>query len=175
MKKYHSKYAVGASVAGLGLAGFLFLGEVPEVQAKKPVDAVQAEQERQELLKAVFMGDALWHDGSLGSNGLACGNCHPDGSASNPHTWPKYQTNLGKVGTLREMINWCIMVPLEGKALPMESDKMIAMEAYATYMHNGVAIALGKDEQHGANPVKGGGAGYPLPAGLTDMDAAGGE
>ena len=31
--------------------------------------------------------------------------------------------------------------------------------------------ALGKDEQHGANPVKGGGAGYPLPDGVTDMDA----
>jgi len=149
----------------------MLLGSPVDVQAKKPVGAVQAEQERQELLKAVEKGDALWHDGSLGTNGLACGNCHPDGSASNPHTWPKYQTNLGRVGTLREMINWCIMVPLEGKALPLDSDKMVAMEAYSTYMHNGVAIALGKDEQHGANPVKGGGVGYPLPDGVTEMDA----
>jgi thiosulfate dehydrogenase len=171
MKKHKSMYAIGASVTGLSLAGFMLLGGAQDVQAKKPVSPAQAEQERQELLKAVEKGDGLWHDGSLGTNGLACGNCHPDGSASNPHTWPKYQTNLGKVGTLREMINWCIMVPLEGKALPLDSDKMVAMEAYATYMHNGVAIALGKDEQHGANPVKGGGAGYPLPDGVTDMDA----
>jgi thiosulfate dehydrogenase len=162
-------YSLGASAAGLGLAGFMLLGGAPDVQAKKPFSAEEAHEQRQALLKAVEMGDALWHDGSLGTNGLACANCHPDGAASNPHTWPKYQTNLGKVGTLRDMINWCIMVPLEGKALPLDSDKMIAMEAYATYTHNGIPIALGKDEQNGANPASG--AGYPLPDGTTIMDA----
>jgi thiosulfate dehydrogenase len=142
---------VGAAAAAV------FVGAV---QAKDPRTAAQAEDEWNALMAAVAKGDALWHDGKLGSNGLACGNCHPDGSATNPHTWPKFQTNLGKVGTLRDMINWCITVPMQGKPLALDSNDMVAMEAYATYMHQGVAIDLAKDEQHGAVPVKSG-PGYP--------------
>lgn len=129
-------------------------------QAKDPRTASQADDEWNYLMAAVAKGDGLWHDGKLGSNGLACGNCHPDGSATNPHTWPKYQTNLGKVGTLRDMINWCITVPMQGKPLALDSENMVAMEAYATYMHQGVKISLGKDEQSGGVPVKSG-PGYP--------------
>lgn len=129
-------------------------------QAKEPRTPVQVEDEWNALMAAVKKGDDLWHNGKVGTNGLACGNCHPDGSATNPHTWPKYQTNLGKVGTLRDMINWCIAVPLQGKPLALDSDDMIAMEAYATFTHRGVAIAPAADEQHGAVPVKSG-PGYP--------------
>ena len=128
--------------------------------AKKPFSSAEAEDQFNMLMASVKRGDDLWHNSKLGSNGLACGNCHPDGSASNVHTWPKYQTNLGKVGTLREMINWCIAVPMLGKPLALDSDDMIAMEAYATYTHRGVAIAPAKDEQHGAVPVISG-PGYP--------------
>ncbi len=134
---------------------------VSMVQAKPPRTDKQMMAEDQMLMKAVKMGDDLWHNPKLGTNGLACGNCHPDGSASNPHTWPKFQTNLGKVGTLREMINWCIAVPMQGKPLKPDSEEMIAMEAYATYTHRGVAIEPGKDEQHGAVPVAAG-PGYPM-------------
>lgn len=130
------------------------------IQAKEPRSPIQAEDEWNALMSAVQKGDDLWHNGALGTNGLACGNCHPDGSASNPHTWPKFQTNLGKVGTLREMINWCIAVPLQGKPLALDSEDMIAMEAYATFTHRGVAIAPAADEQHGAVPVISG-PGYP--------------
>lgn len=138
----------------------LVMFTVSTVNAKPPRSKQQVKQETAALLKAVAKGDALWHDPKLGTNGLACGNCHPDGSASNPHTFPKFQTNLGKVGTLREMINWCITVPMQGSLLAYDSEEMIAMEAYATYTHRGVSIAPAKDEQHGAVPVKSG-PGYP--------------
>ncbi len=128
--------------------------------AKPPRSETQIAQERAALMTSVAKGDELWHSAKLGTNGLACANCHPDGSASNVHTWPKFQTNLGKVGTLREMINWCIAVPMQGRILESDSTEMIAMEAYATYTHRGVAIAPGKDEQHGAVPVISG-PGYP--------------
>lgn len=128
--------------------------------AKPPRSEAQAADERMMLLEAVKKGDDLWHNPKLGTNGLACGNCHPDGSASNPHTFPKYQSNLGKVGTLREMINWCISVPLQGSPLALDSADMTAMEAYSFYTHRGVAIAPAKDEQHGAVPVTSG-PGYP--------------
>jgi thiosulfate dehydrogenase len=129
-------------------------------QAKPPRSDEQVAQEHLMLMQAVAKGDALWHNPGLGTNGLACGNCHPDGSASNPNTFPKFQTNLGKVGTLREMINWCIAVPMQGKVLPLDSDDMIAMEAYSMYTHRGFAIDLGKDVQEGAVPVESG-PGYP--------------
>lgn len=145
------------AVVGCALS---MLGALGTLQAKEPLGSAKAEQQREMLLEFVARGDDLWHDSSLGSNGLACGNCHPDAAASNPHTWPKYQTNLGKVGTLRDMINWCIVVPMAGKPLALDSDDMIAMEAYATYMHRGVAIAPAKDEQHGGTIVISG-PGYP--------------
>jgi len=151
MKPSKISLIVGTAVAAL------FVGTV---QAKDPRTAAQVDDEWNALMSAVAKGDAMWHDGKMGSNGLACGNCHPDGSATNPHTWPKFQSNLGKVGTLRDMINWCITVPMQGKPLALDSDGMIAMEAYATYMHQGVKIDLAKDEQHGAVPVKSG-PGYP--------------
>ncbi|MGD8566656.1 MAG: cytochrome C [Gammaproteobacteria bacterium] len=150
-----------AILAGVATFAVVFtVIAVTAVQARPVRTEVQAAQERAWLLDAVAKGDALWHDASLGTNGLACGNCHPDGSASNPHTFPKWQQNLGKVGTLREMINWCITVPLQGKPLALDSEEMISMEAYATYTHRGVKLEPAKYEQHGAVPVENG-PGYP--------------
>lgn len=145
--------AVGACFLGTTIATGI-------AHAKTPFTKSDITTQTNMLMAAVKKGDDLWHNPKLGTNGLACGNCHPDGAASNPHTWPKYQTNLGKVGTLREMINWCIAVPMSGKPLALDSDDMIAMEAYAYYTHRGVALAPAKDEQHGAVPVKSG-PGYP--------------
>lgn len=146
-----------------GAVSALFAGSMLAagwVYAKPPLTADKAAEQHKMLMDAVAKGDGLWHDGKLGTNGLACGNCHPDGAASNPHTFPKFQSNLGKVGTLREMINWCIAVPMQGKPLALDSAEMTAMEAYATFTHRGVAIAPAKDEQHGAIPVVSG-PGYP--------------
>ena len=130
------------------------------VSGKEPPTPVEKVQQNQELMKSVNKGYQLWHSPSLGTNGLACGNCHPDASATNPHTWPKYQTNLSKVSTMPEMFNWCIAVPLMGKTLSYDSDEMVALISYATYMHRGVAFAPGKDEQYGGVPVTSG-PGFP--------------
>lgn len=155
-----NKINISLSLVAVSITMLSVLVLISVAQAKTPFTAAQAEDQRNALLSMVAYGDELWHSGKLGKNGLACANCHPDGSASNPHTWPKFQTNLGKVGTLREMINWCIAVPMVGQPLAMDSKEMIAMEAYSFYTHRGVAIAPGKDEQHGAVPVKSG-PGYP--------------
>ena len=42
------------------------------------------------------------------------------------------------------MINWCIMNPLEGETLALDSPEMIAMEAYVYYERRGVELAPGK-------------------------------
>jgi len=155
--KHFTFAAIGAALAG---AAVLSIMMTEPALAKRPFTSAETQDHFNALMAAVAKGDALWHSAELGTNGLACGNCHPDGSAANPDTWPKFQTNLGKVATLRDMINWCIRIPLDGKALDPDSDDMIAMEAYATYMSRGIPLEPGKDYQSGADPVKSG-PGYP--------------
>lgn len=156
-QKHYTFTAIAAALAGATVISILM---TEPALAKKPFTAAEEADQRNALLAAVAKGDALWHSAKLGTNGLACANCHPDASAANPETWPKFQTNLGKVATLRDMINWCIRVPLDGKALDPDSDDMVAMEAYATYMSRGIPLSPGKDYQSGADPVKSG-PGYP--------------
>ena len=89
-------------------------------------------------------GRALWTDGTLGSNGVACAQCHPNAANTHPETYPKFQKQLGRVGQLWEMINWCIRNPLEGESLAADDPKMIALQAYAYKERRGVPLAPGK-------------------------------
>ncbi len=70
--------------------------------------------------------------------------CHPDASNTHPETYPKFQTQLKKVALLRDMINWCIENPLEGKTLAEDDPKMKALEAYIISTRKGEALAPGK-------------------------------
>jgi len=148
-----------AMAAALGILALTISGQA---QTKEPLDNA-ADFDR--LMEAVAYGDQLWHTGesggpsNLSTNGLGCANCHPDASATQPQSWPKYQTNLGKVGTMREMFNWCIQIVQRGKGLALDSKEMIAMEAYATYMNRGAALNPGLDMQ--TAPAVMSGPGYP--------------
>lgn len=148
-----------AMAATLGMVVLVISGPA---QSKEPLNHAA---DFDKLMEAVAYGDQLWHTGESGgssklsTNGLGCANCHPDGSATQPESWPKYQTNLGKVGTMREMFNWCIQVVQQGKGFAMDSKEMIAMEAYATYMNRGAALNPGMDKQ--TSPVVISGTGYP--------------
>ena len=135
-----------------------------QVQAKESLDDAS---DFDRLMAAVAYGDQLWHTGEggngkhkeLSTNGLGCANCHPDAAATQPESWPKYQTNLGKVGTMREMFNWCMQVVQQGKGYPLDSREMIAMEAYATYMNRGAALNPGMNKQTAPSVISG--PGYP--------------
>lgn len=130
-------------------------------QARKPFTQDELAAQYKELMDTVKQGDELWHSAKLGKNGLACANCHPDAAAANPHTFPKFQPNLGQVIPLRDMINWCIQVPLEGQALDANSKEMKALEAYAFYMHRGFKLKPGENtKQHPPVEVRSG-PGYP--------------
>ena len=97
-----------------------------------------------EYMTVVQKGRDLWTSPELGTNGVACAQCHPNAANTHPETYPKFQQQLGRVIALRDMINWCIQQPLEGKPLALDDPKLIAMEAYAMYERRGVAIAPGK-------------------------------
>ncbi len=97
-----------------------------------------------ELDKLIAEGDRLFHNDELSSNGVACAMCHPHASNTHPETYPKFQTQLKKVALLRDMVNWCIINPLEGDALPEDDPRMKAIEAYILSQRAGKTLESGK-------------------------------
>ena len=104
------------------------------------------DQERweKEYQTVVAKGRQLFTSGALGTNGVACAQCHPNAANTHPETYPKFQKQLGRVIALREMINWCLQQPLEGKPLALDDPQMVALEAYVTHERRGVPLAAGK-------------------------------
>ena len=97
-----------------------------------------------QYMNVVKQGRALWTDPALGTNGVACAQCHPNAASTHPETYPKFQKQLGKVAPIWEMVNWCIRNPLEGKELAADDAKMVALQAYIAYERRGVKLAPGK-------------------------------
>lgn len=112
-------------------------------QADEFTDAdVQRWMEQYEMVAT--QGRALWTSADLGTNGVACAQCHPNAANTHPETYPKFQKQLGRVGQLWEMVNWCIRNPLEGEDLAADDPDMIALQAYIYKERRGVPLAPGK-------------------------------
>jgi len=102
------------------------------------------ERWEKEYMSVVQTGRDLWVSADLGTNGVACAQCHPNAADTHPETYPKFQQQLGRVIALREMINWCLQNPLEGAPLQLDDPDMIAIEAYVMWERRGVELAPGK-------------------------------
>jgi len=102
------------------------------------------ERWQNEYMSVVSKGRDLWVSPDLGTNGVSCAQCHPNAANTHPETYPKFQQQLGRVVALRDMINWCILNPLEGDMLALDDPRMIAMEAYVVYERRGIKIDPGK-------------------------------
>jgi thiosulfate dehydrogenase len=158
--KANTKNVVMGLITPIALIGLLAANPA---LAREPFTKAELAAQEKALLAVVDHGRDLWHGTkpSMTTNGLACGNCHPDAAASNPQSFPKYQSNLGKVIPIRDMINWCIIVPQAGQALDVNGDDMIAMEAYATYMYRGIAIDPGLATKQTSAVIVKSGSGFP--------------
>ncbi|HKI83097.1 MAG TPA: cytochrome C [Candidatus Krumholzibacteria bacterium] len=99
---------------------------------------------QQEYMTVVARGRELWTSPDLGTNGVACAQCHPNAANTHPETYPKFQQQLGRVAPLRDMINWCLMNPLEGEPLKLDDPDLVAIETYVHYERRGVPMAPGK-------------------------------
>ena len=104
------------------------------------------------FMDQVKLGDALFHGDAtaeqqvgtqLSKTGMACAMCHPFASDMHPNEFPKFQEQMNKVVTLRDMINWCVEKPNEGVAIPLDSDAMKALEAYITWSNKGGKPGVG--------------------------------
>jgi len=128
--------AVAVVVVAVFAGGILILAdEFTEKDQKRWQD---------EFMSVVKKGRELWVSPELGTNGVACAQCHPNAANTHPETYPKFQQQLGRVIPLRDMINWCLQHPLEGEPLKLDDPRMVAIESYITYERRGVPLAPGK-------------------------------
>jgi hypothetical protein len=99
-----------------------------------------------EQKRVVEEGDKLFHDWKAlgGTIGISCDMCHPNASNTHAETYPKFQTQIKKVVSIREMINWCIENPMKGKPLALDDPRLIAVEAYMAAQRKGVPLSPGK-------------------------------
>lgn len=86
----------------------------------------------------VAYGKKLFADTSLSTNGLACTSCHTDFMGYNEtfkQPYPHY-VKMGKEVfgldqvTAEQMVQICMLVPMENKILPWGSKKLAALAAY---------------------------------------------
>jgi hypothetical protein len=99
-----------------------------------------------EAERAALAGSTVFHDAEqLGSTvGVSCDMCHPHGANTHPETYPKFQTQIGRVALLRDMINWCIEHPVRGKPMASDDPRMRALEAYILAQRRGKTLDYGK-------------------------------
>lgn len=142
---------VVATVAAIGLTMLVMNGAF----ARNPFTSDELKDMDAKLTASAKRGYDLWYGAraDMANNGLACANCHPDGSATNPQTFPKFMPSFDRVAAYREMINWCIENPQGGKALDPNSADMIALESYSYYLHRGVPIDTGLQTRQTAGPT----------------------
>lgn len=99
-----------------------------------------------ETEKLVVEGSRIFHSADLlGSTvAVSCDMCHPHASNTHPETYPKFQTQLGRVALLRDMIHWCIDNPVRGEHLDPDGPAMRALEAYIMAQRSGTPMNYGK-------------------------------
>jgi cytochrome c len=101
---------------------------------------------KRETERMVVAGSKVFHSaGELGSTvAVSCDMCHPNAANTHPETYPKFQTQLGKVVLLRDMINWCLEHPVRAPRMDADDPRMRAMEAYIISQRTGTKLEYGR-------------------------------
>lgn len=127
--------------------------------------------------KMVKLGEAIFRDTQTNAkeyigNSLQCANCHLDAGrlANSAPLWaayvayPAYRKKNGHVNTFAERLQGCFRYSMNGKAPPLGSKTLVALESYSYYLAKGAPT--------GANLP---GRGYPQLSTPAKLDAAHGE
>jgi cytochrome c len=86
------------------------------------------------------MGKDLWSDTDLSTNGLSCQTCHQGNQnfgATFAEPYPHEvamatdRAGLGEI-TAEEMVQLCMVVPMQAEPLPWDSRELAALAAYTT-------------------------------------------
>lgn len=149
MKNRALRYTVAATAGAL----LLTAGAGVVLAHKEKHTAAQLAAFSEEFMRQVRIGDLLWHGDkatqeeygvNLSNTGAACAMCHPDTADAHPHTYPKFQEQLGEFATFRDMVNWCIEKPNQGERIDPDGEAMKAIEAYAYWANRGTKLDPGR-------------------------------
>jgi len=133
------------ALTSLGVAAADDAAKAPRgihVQSPK-LDPELVRKTREETDKVIRRGEVLWKDRQLGTNGQNCNMCHPNGAATHPETFPKFKQQFGRVVTVQEFINWCIVAAMRGDSQEIGSETLTALEAYQAYESRGQIMEIG--------------------------------
>lgn len=104
----------------------------------------------------VNRGKMAFNDLSLGTNNLACSNCHKKNNNNEKNiqnsvvgnlngiaaTFPRYSFAQKKVITLEQQINYCLESKMQGSPLPLDDETIVALCCYITSLSEGKKIAV---------------------------------
>ncbi len=101
-------------------------------------------------LQLVAEGKRLWNDKSIGTSGLACGICHANNGNLNksflkpyPHHVAMAAQRAGlKQVNAAEMVQFCMIVPMQGKPLDWGSRELAALTAYTEEVQKQFKVAV---------------------------------
>jgi len=145
--------SVLSRAALVGALAAIALTVGPAGAHKDPVTPQQLKAYEEAFMEEVRKGDLLFHGDAaaqkemgveLSKTGMACAMCHPMSADTHPHTFPKYQAQMAKFATLRDMINWCIEKPNQGEKIADDSAAMKALEAYIYWSNTGSVLIPGR-------------------------------
>jgi len=83
--------------------------------------------------QAVAYGKKLWSDENIGTSGVACLSCHANYELlhfERNQNFPHFVKMVGDVVSLDQMINYCMLNPMQGKQWGKHSKELTAMGAY---------------------------------------------
>jgi len=100
-----------------------------------------------------LMYNTAYYIGPEGVNGrytrnkMNCTNCHQNGGTkpfsfnlmASHASYPQYRAREGKVLTLAERVNNCVMHPHNGRPLPLDSKEMVAFLSYLKWINGATA------------------------------------
>lgn len=116
----------------------------PDIDPKRVVRPKGTKLLQGNKAELVKLGKTLFSDAKLSTNGVSCQSCHannenfaPGFAKAYPHPvdMAKERGGLSKIN-LDEMIQFCLIVPMEAKTLPWNSKELAALAAYTGELQN---------------------------------------
>ena len=120
------------------------------------------DEKHTELQYMIKLGETLMRETNthpltakyIKQSGLTCDSCHPDaGKKKAPGatfigtaaSFPTYNHRDGGIVTLQDRINSCFMRSMNGFRLPANSEPLLAMVAYITWLSDGLPVHMNPD------------------------------
>lgn len=121
----------------------LFFGLVVFAYAQQEMKKMDTDPTKA-LAESVENGKKLFNDKTLGTSGMTCNSCHMEGGTKDGKMgdksvpafdnlaakYPKFFMMAKRVMTLDQVVNWCIVNPMQGKALAWDDQKLTDLTAY---------------------------------------------